>query len=229
MFVMFAVWFALASAEASSTAHLRGQMAAISHAARGRVGAAVLMIETGESVTLKGSRHFPMQSVYKLPIAMAILRLADQGIIQLEQKVNVAPGDMVPAGVHSPIRDRYPQSVKLSVADLLRFMVSESDGTACDVLLRLIGGPRPVNEYLRSLGVHSLIVATTEKEMAQDQLVQYRNWASPEASHEAVAFTSRRPQPVRCQPHAVAATHDRDNHRRAAHQRFVACRDGCSP
>jgi hypothetical protein len=33
------------------------------------------------------------------------------------------------------------RGVDLSVRDLLRYMVSESDGSACDVLLRTTGGP----------------------------------------------------------------------------------------
>jgi beta-lactamase class A len=72
--------------------------------------------------------------------------------------------------------------VELSVRDLLRFMVSESDGTACDVLLRLVGGPKFVTRYLRGLGVDGVVVANTEKEIGQSESVQYRNWASPEAT-----------------------------------------------
>ena len=63
----------LLGAAASPTAKLRGQIEEISRAAQGRVGVAVTVLETGESVTLHGDEHFPMQSVYKLPIAMAAL------------------------------------------------------------------------------------------------------------------------------------------------------------
>jgi len=59
-------------------------------------------------------------------------------------------------------------------------MVSESDGTACDVLLRLLDGPASVGGSLRKLGLTNVVVATTEKEMGQDELVEYRNWAAPE-------------------------------------------------
>jgi beta-lactamase class A len=58
-------------------------------------------------------------------------------------------------------------------------MVADSDGTASDVLLRLAGGPRRVTEYLRSIGVNEIVVATSEKEMAKSQEVQYRNWTTP--------------------------------------------------
>jgi len=61
-------------------------------------------------------------------------------------------------------------------------MVSESDNTACDVLLRLVGEPKIVTQYLRGLGVNDIVVANTEKELGQNTAVQYRNYATPDAA-----------------------------------------------
>jgi beta-lactamase class A len=156
------------------------QIEQISRAAQGRVGVAVTVLETGESVALNPNQQFPMQSVYKLPIGMAVLNKVDRKELKLEQKVRVQTSDFVTARQHSPIRDNHPQGVELSVAELLQFMVSESDGTACDVLLGLVGGTEFVTKYLRDLGVNGVVVANTEKELGQDESVQYRNWATPE-------------------------------------------------
>ena len=164
------------------TGGLHDQIEQMSRAASGRVGVAATLIETGESVALHGDQRFPMQSVYKLPIGMAALYQVDRGALKLGQKVRVESNDFVTARQHSPIRDAHPQGVELSVSDLLRFMVSESDGTACDVLLRLIGGPQFVTNYLHDLGVNGIVVANTEKELGQNESVQYRNWATPESA-----------------------------------------------
>ncbi|MEP0891340.1 class A beta-lactamase-related serine hydrolase [Leptolyngbya sp. PL-A3] len=72
--------------------------------------------------------------------------------------------------------------MKLSLAEVLEYTVLESDGTACDVLLELVDGPDVVTQYLRDLGVENLVVANTEKEIAQDKAVQYRNYATPDAA-----------------------------------------------
>ena len=88
-----------------------------------------MLIETGESVSFNADQRFPMQSVYKLPIGMAVLHRVDRGELKLEQKVRVGRSDFVGAGQHSPIRDRHPRGTELSAGELLRFMVSESDGT----------------------------------------------------------------------------------------------------
>ena len=121
---------------------LQSQMEQIAQAARGRVGAAAVVLETGQSASIRGGGRFPMQSVYKLPIGMAVLDLVDRGTLRLDRKVAVRKADLVPPALHSPIRDEHPQGVEMSVRELLRFAVAESDGTASDVLLRLAGGPR---------------------------------------------------------------------------------------
>lgn len=161
---------------------LQAELERIAQAAEGRVGVAATLLETGEAVAIKGNERFPMQSVYKFPIGMAVLNQVDQGKLKLEQRVHVEKSDLVGARQRSPIRDRHPNGTEMSVSELLRFMVSESDGTACDVLLRLVGGPTVVAEYLRGLNVNDVIVANTEKEIGQDQATQYRNWATPEGA-----------------------------------------------
>jgi len=164
----------------TSAADLQKRFEAIAKAANGKVGVAVELLETKKSILLNGKAPFPMQSVYKLPIGMAVLHEVDKGMLKLDQLIQVTTNDFVTKLQHSPIRDAHPLGVELSVSNLLRQMVSESDGTACDVLLRLLNGPPSVDHYLRELGLTNVVVATTEKEMGQDELVQYRNWATPE-------------------------------------------------
>jgi beta-lactamase class A len=171
-----------AATPSASQNKLREQIEQIAASARGRVGAAVTVVETGESlVALNADQRFPMQSVYKLPIAIAVLRQVDGGALKLEQKVKVEKSDFISGRQHSPIRDKNPRGTELSVRDLLRFAVSESDGTASDVLMRLAGGPEVVMKDLRSLGVSGVMVVNTEKEFGEDQSLQYQNWAQPES------------------------------------------------
>lgn len=161
---------------------LREQVEQIAGGARGRIGAAVTVVETGESlVALNADQRFPMQSVYKLPIAIAVLRQVDSGALELEQKVKVEKSDFISGRQHSPIRDKNPRGAKLSLRDLLRLAVSESDGTASDVLMRLAGGAEFILKDLRSIGVNGVMVVNTEKEFGENQSLQYQNWAQPES------------------------------------------------
>jgi beta-lactamase class A len=151
-----------------------------SRPARGRVGAAALLVESGRTVTYHDEDRYPMQSVYKLPIAMAVLHMVDRQQLTLAQPITVSPSDICPRPAHSPLRDRHPggQCV-LNVRELVRMAMVESDGTASDVLMRLAGGAPGVMRYLDGLGIRGIQVATTEREMQTSESVQYRNWARP--------------------------------------------------
>lgn len=164
---------------------LRHQIEHIAQSVPGRVGVSARIVETGESVDWQGDEPFPMQSVYKFPIGMAVLHQIDEGKLTLNQTVHVEPKEYVSERQHSPIRDKYPTGTDVSVGELLRYSVSESDGSASDVLMRLAGGPSKIMTYLKTLGIRNIIVANTEKEIGSDQTIQYRNWAKP---NEAVAL-----------------------------------------
>jgi beta-lactamase class A len=150
--------------------------------AKGRVGIMASVLETAESVSLNPHDHFPMQSVYKLPIGMALMKQIDAGKIKLDQKVRVTKDDFVGQASHSPIRDKYPNGTELTVNELLGWMLRESDGTASDVLMKLAGGPEAIQAFLTELKIADLIVLDTEKAFAQDHSLQYRNWTTPEAA-----------------------------------------------
>jgi beta-lactamase class A len=169
LFLMFSLLFFLFAASTLE------RIAADAH---GHVGVAVRLVETGDTLGFHEREHFPMQSVYKFPIVMAVLHAG----LPLDKPIHVSKSDLVPAALHSPIRDSHPQGdFDMPLGELARYAVAESDGSASDVLLRLAGGPERVTAYLRSLGVNDIVVATSEMEMSREVHVQYRNWSTPEA------------------------------------------------
>ncbi len=164
-----------------SSRDLQKQLEEIARVTNGPVGAAAIEVETGEVVALNGKQRFPMQSVYKLPIGMAVLHQVDNVVLKLEQKVNVSPADLAPRSLRSALRDRHPRGADLTVRELLTFMMVDSDSSASDVLLKTVGGPEQATKYLRELGIEDINVATSEKEMAENDQVQYQNWSTPVA------------------------------------------------
>lgn len=150
--------------------------------AKGKVGVAALDLQTGEYFSLNGGDHFAMQSVYKLPISMAVLKQFETQRLDLTQKVLVTKDDFVRLGQASYIRDKYPDGKEISVRDLIYYAIVESDGTASDVLLRIVGGPERVQSYLAKWGINDIKVINTEKELGRDWETQYQNWSTPEAA-----------------------------------------------
>lgn len=168
------------STNAAAQNKVRVQLQKIAGTINARIGLSAVVIETGDTINFNSGQRFPMQSVYKFPIAMAILHKADQGKISLDQKVSISPAEIIQRGVSS-IREKYPQGTVLTVNELLRLNLVESDGTACDVLIRLMGGTQKVQNYITGLGVENLIIATTEKVQVSDDWIQYQNWSTPAA------------------------------------------------
>jgi beta-lactamase class A len=161
---------------------LSSQFATIAKSINGRVGAAALIIESGESAAYHGSEHFPIESVCKLPIGMAVVKDIDRGDLTFDEKIRVLPADLVPPAMHSPLRDAHPHGAEISVRQLLEYAIQQSDGTASDVLLRLAGGTGTVTAFARSLGATGFSIEETENAIGRSDEAGYRNWATPEAS-----------------------------------------------
>ena len=162
---------------------LQKQITGIAAEAKGKVGVSAVLLETGEVVaSLNPHEHFPMQSVYKLPISMAVMKAVDAGKIKLSDRITISKDDLVGRVAHSPMRLRHPNGATLTVEELLRFAISESDGAASDALMKLAGGPGAVQAYLTELSIKDMIVLDTEVTLTQDTTARYRNWATPEAA-----------------------------------------------
>lgn len=157
--------------------------------ARGRVGVACSLPGKQLACDVNASAKLPMQSVYKLPIAIATLHAVEQGRFWLQQKVKFRPSDLISRGQHSPLRDQHPNGgVEVAINDLLRLAVCESDGVASDILLRTLGGPSSVDAYIKSLGIAGISIRDTEKTIGANVHAQYRNYAEPRANGSSAAI-----------------------------------------
>lgn len=171
------ILMALGLTQGVGLARARHPIDSIAGSISGRVGAAAMIVETGEVIAARGNERFPMQSVYKLPIAIAVLQRIDAGKFKLSMPMLVRKQDMI-AGIHSPIRDMSPNGARLSVRELLRAAIVESDGVASDVLL-VVAPLATVDQIVHTLGADSMKVVATERAMSKDPMVQYRNWSTP--------------------------------------------------
>lgn len=158
---------------------LRSQLTTFIKPYKATIGIAIKCIETGDTLSVNNAHHYPMQSVYKFPLAMAVLHQVDEGKMSLDQKVHINKKDM-DKDTWSPMYKKYPNgNVDLSLGELLEYAVSQSDNNACDILFRLLGGPAKANEYIHSIGFSKIQMVATEREMHQKWTAQYTNWAEP--------------------------------------------------
>jgi len=172
--------YCVAQDSKSSNELLRTQLQNLITPFNATVGVAVIDIESGESLAINNQYHYPMQSVYKFPLALAVLHRVDKKKISLEQKIHVSKEDLRP-NTWSPLQQLYPNgNIDLTIAELLDYTVSKSDNNTCDLLFQLMGGTKKVEKYIHKSGYKNIAIKTTEAEMAIDiDSIQKTNWCTP--------------------------------------------------
>ncbi len=160
---------------------LRPQLISIIKKYKAKVGVGLIHLEKGDTLLVNNHLYFPMQSVYKFPLALAVLDRVDKGELKLDQVYHVTKEDLADE-TWSPLKKQFPEgNVDLTVAELLDYSVSKSDNIACDILFKLTNGTEPVNNYIHGIGISKIAIMATEHEMRADWKIQYTNWSTPMA------------------------------------------------
>ena len=160
-------------------AELKKEISKITEGKKATVAVSVLGIDFPFQYNNKNAeKKLPMQSVFKYHIALAVLDLVDQGKLSLDQKVFIKKSELLP-NTWSPIREKNPEgNFEMSISELIEYTVAMSDNVGCDVLLRLIGGPKIVNDYLVSKGVKNTQIVYNEELMQSAWKNQYENYTT---------------------------------------------------
>jgi beta-lactamase class A len=169
----------LTSCADSSNESLRKQIQDIITKTDGTIGVAIKNLDTNDTLTFNNDHNYPMQSVYKFPLALAVLHKVDKGELSLYQYIRISKNDLLP-NTWSPIREKYPEAeVNLLLSEVLAYTVSQSDNNGCDILFRLLGGTKIVDDYMLNLGFNDISIKGTEEEMHADWNVQFTNCCKP--------------------------------------------------
>lgn len=113
----------------------------------GTAGVAIRAVDEGWTVESGGRRRLPQQSVSKLWVAMTLLDRRDAGRIRLDDPVTVTAQDLTL--FHQPIASLVKGGAwQTTVGDLLFRALTQSDNTANDRLLTLVGGPSAVRDFI---------------------------------------------------------------------------------
>ena len=159
---------------------LQDQVRTIAQAADGKVSVACALPGSTLNCDLNPHAHPPMQSVFKLPLAIAVLHQIEQGKLSLNQSIRFLPSDRILPHAYSPLQSKYPNAnIDVPLSQLLEMTVSLSDNVTADILLRLAGGPAAVNDYIQTLGVTGFHLQDGEHTLHYQPVTQYRNWFEP--------------------------------------------------
>lgn len=159
---------------------LKMRIASVLEGKKATVGVAVF---SGDNQLLEINKgDYPMMSVCKFPLALAVLDYLHKNNLSLDTEIFVRKSDLLP-DTYSPLRDRHPQgNIKMSIRELLSYTVSLSDNNACDILFGYIGGAKVVDDYIKRLGISGMSVVATEAVMHEAFEKQYCNTATPSSA-----------------------------------------------
>lgn len=152
------------------------------------VGVSIIGNNGKDTLSLHGDRRFPMQSVFKFHIALAVLSAIDSGNLAVDQEIEIRKEDLLPEDFWSPLRDENPNGGFFTIERLIQYSVSHSDNTACDVLIRLIGTPKTVEEYIKKCGINDIQITFNEEQMQAEWDNMFQNWTTPKAASETLAM-----------------------------------------
>ena len=139
-----------AQAATAAAPGLDRQLALLAAVPEGRVGIAVIDLADGREYSVNGEQRFAMASVAKLPLALTYLAAVDAGRQSLAREIELADRFRHSDGfteilVHPGIR--------LSAANWIELMLTQSDNSAADLLFAEVGGPAAVQRWLDGVGM----------------------------------------------------------------------------
>lgn len=164
---------------------LRTQIEAIIASKKARVGVSILGVDGKEKISVHGDLHCPLQSVFKLHIAILVLSEIDQGKFSLKQKIEIQKDQLLP-DLWSPLREKHPEGGRFTIARLIDYAITQSDNVACDALLRLIGGPEKVEAYFIQKGIQDIGIKLNEERMQAQRDSMILNWTTPDAASKTL-------------------------------------------
>jgi len=121
---------------------LQQRVKSLERMAKGRLGIAILDVDSGKRFNYRADQRFPMCSTFKLLLVGAVLSKVDQKREKLDRMVKYTKADLV---ANSPITENHVAEGQLPIVELCMAAMTESDNTATNLLLRSNGGTERVN------------------------------------------------------------------------------------
>ena len=144
----------------------------------GTVG--IAFVSDNDTVTVNNGVPYPMMSVFKLHQALVVAKtLADRGQ-KLDSVIHVS-GNEVDTTTWSPVIKQYmPGDFDISVSELIKGAIVQSDNNASNLLFSHIVSPTKTDTIVKSIaGSHKFHIGKSEAEMKANPMLSYLNCTSP--------------------------------------------------
>lgn len=144
-----------------------------------RVGYAVIETDRGEIHSYRADERFAMASTFKALACGAALKA---GSAVLDQETTIKKADLRP---YSPVTEKRIGN-RLSTQALCEITLSTSDNAAANLILKALGGPREVTDFLREIGDMTTRLDRYEPEVNEATPGDPRDTTTPRAMSETL-------------------------------------------
>lgn len=163
-------------------------------------GLYVLDLETGNYLEINGDRVYATASIIKLPILIALFQDVDAGKINLNETLTMTRDVVV--GGSGEMQD-LPVGSKFSVLETANKMITISDNTATNMIIKRLGGIQYLNQRFRSWGLQQTVIrnwlpdlkgtnVTTPKELGKLLvMLNSQRMLSPRSQAQAIDILQR--------------------------------------
>lgn len=133
----------------------------------------------GNSGSVNDRWQYPMMSVFKLHVAVAVLRQMEREGASPDSTLHIEARQMN-KDTYSPLRELHPDTAfDISIRELLHYSVAQSDNNACDILIAYAGGTDNISREMHSIGLDGFRITETEESMHTDTRRCKNNSSTP--------------------------------------------------
>lgn len=139
----------IASPQPAARDPFRRQLSSIEAEASGRLGVFAMDTASKRTLSYRADERFLMCSTFKGILAAQVLARVDRAEERLDRLVRYSKKDLI---FTSPVTKANVARGAMSVRDLCRAVLEESDNTAAVLLMRSSGGPAALTAFVREMG-----------------------------------------------------------------------------
>ena len=156
---------------------LEQEISSIEQRISGRVGVSVLDTRNDKQWSYRGDERFPMMSTFKTLACAKMFKDSNRGLIDKNIESAIKKEDLI---VWSPITEKLVGS-SITLKKACEATMLTSDNTAANIVLKHIGGPVGLTDYLRSIGDDATRLDRIEPELNEARTGDPRDTTTPNA------------------------------------------------
>lgn len=158
---------------------LTNALAKLESSADGRIGLSAINTDNGQRINYRSDERFPFCSTFKTMAVAAILNKSMTDPALMSKRLKFDRKEIFKSG-YAPITEKHIDS-GMTVSELCAAAMQYSDNAAVNRLMKELGGPGAVTNYVRSLGDKSFRLDRWEPELNTAMPGDARDTTTPAA------------------------------------------------